>query len=165
MSSRDRESGKRQTPCVMYVRWVPSRTGPVVRARGPAVVHRPQPPWRGAAPRPATAPRPQTASRPTPTTPSPADIICSISLLHTRTCFLSYMLIVYKGVYRRIKVWCTHVGVERSPVGNAAAEVAHDADDDDTGLQRGGPGLDIRNRYGRSTEPLNATNSRNCVST
>lgn len=104
MSSRDRESGKRQTPCVMYVRWVPSRTGPVVRARGPAVVHRPQPPWRGAAPRPATAPRPQTASRPTPTTPSPADIICSISLLHTRTCFLSYMLIVYKGVYRRIKV-------------------------------------------------------------
>lgn len=38
----------------------------------------------------------------------------------------------------------THVRVERRPVGDAAAEVPHDADDDDAGLQRGRPSLHTR---------------------
>lgn len=35
----------------------------------------------------------------------------------------------------------THVWIERRPVGYPTAEVAHDADDDDAGLQTGRPSL------------------------
>lgn len=35
----------------------------------------------------------------------------------------------------------THVGVERRPVGDPAAQVPQDADDDHARLQRGGPSL------------------------